>query len=186
MTHRNRHFLGFGLIEVLVALLVISIGLLGIAALHMQAQQSEVESYQRTQALVLLNDMAGRIRTNKAAAGCYNLGSGAVGVGQTTPTSCSSYGVAETQALAAHDLQAWHDALTGRAEAIGGSNLPPLIGARGCITANAANDEFVVTIAWQGMSPTVAPLSDCGRNQYGDDKLRRAISMTIRLADLEP
>lgn len=177
---------GFGLIEVLVSLVIISLGLLGVAALHARAQQAEVESYQRTEALVLLNDMANRIRTNKAAAGCYALTAGDVGVGQTAPSSCSAYGTIETQALAVRDLQAWHAALVGEAEKVGTENTPPMIGARGCIAANAAMDQFTIAVAWQGLAPTVAPASACGQGQYGDDLLRRAVTLTIQLADLQP
>lgn len=177
---------GFGLIEVLVALLVVSVGLLGIVALHARAQQAEVESFQRTQALVLLQDMANRINTNKRAVGCYDLGTGAVGVGLPLPSDCSAYGITETRALADRDLRAWAEALQGRAETADGSEAPPMIGARGCIVANASHDEFTITVAWQGFTPTVAPASDCGKNQYGDDKLRRAVSTTVRITDLQP
>jgi type IV pilus assembly protein PilV len=177
---------GFGLIEVLVSLVIISLGLLGIAALHSRAQQAEVESYQRTQALVLLSDMSNRIRTNKGAAGCYDLTGAAVGVGQSAPTGCNAYGTIETQTLAVRDINAWHAALIGEAEKVGDVNTPPMIGARGCITANTAMDQFTVTVAWQGLAPTVAPASGCGKDQYGDDDLRRAVSLTVQLADLQP
>jgi type IV pilus assembly protein PilV len=181
-----RRFSGFGLIEVLVSLVIISLGLLGIAALHGRAQQAEVESHQRIQALVLLGDMSNRIRTNKGAAGCYDLASSAVGVGQSAPGGCNAFGTIETQALAVRDLNAWHAALVGEAEKVGDANTPPMIGARGCITANTAMDQFTVTVAWQGLAPTVAPTSACGKDQYGDDDLRRAVSLTVQLADLQP
>ena len=48
---------GFTMIEVLVSLLVITFGLLGLAGLQTRMQQAEFESYQRSQALVLLYDM---------------------------------------------------------------------------------------------------------------------------------
>ena len=38
---------------------------------RLRAQQAEVESYQRAQALVLLQDMVDRINANRKTAGCY-------------------------------------------------------------------------------------------------------------------
>ncbi len=60
---------GFSLIEVLVSLLILLIGFMGVAALSMRANQVEFESYQRAQALVLVDDMAQRVRANQHAAG---------------------------------------------------------------------------------------------------------------------
>ena len=56
---------GSSLIEVLVTLVILMIGLLGLVGLLVQSQRSQVESYQRVQALVLLEDMASRINTNR-------------------------------------------------------------------------------------------------------------------------
>jgi type IV pilus assembly protein PilV len=58
-----------------------------------------------------------------------------------------------------------------------------MLGARGCIT-NPAPDVWVVTVAWQGMAPTVAPEEACGAGQYGNDKLRRTVSLIVRRAIL--
>lgn len=55
---------GFSLIEVLVALLVLSVGLLGLALLQVQGMRYNSNSYQRTQATVLAYEIIDRIRTN--------------------------------------------------------------------------------------------------------------------------
>ncbi|MCR4300974.1 MAG: type IV pilus modification protein PilV [Sulfuricaulis sp.] len=55
---------GFSLVEVLIALLVLSIGLLGLAALQTTGLRFTQQSYQRTQAVILTYDMFDRIRTN--------------------------------------------------------------------------------------------------------------------------
>ena len=62
---------GFSMIEVLVTLIILLVGLLGLAGLMVQSQRSEVESYQRVQALILLKDMVGRINANRKVASCY-------------------------------------------------------------------------------------------------------------------
>jgi type IV pilus assembly protein PilV len=65
-----------------------------------------------------------------------------------------------------------------------------MIGARGCITQVQAPDPaagvcrpgiYQITVAWQGMNATAAPLSDCGKNQYGPDAYRRAVSTQVTI-----
>jgi type IV pilus modification protein PilV len=67
---------GTSLIEVLVTIVILAIGLLGLAGLQSRLQVSEMESYQRAQALVLLNDMVGRIEANRTNAASYVTGAG--------------------------------------------------------------------------------------------------------------
>lgn len=55
---------GFSLLEVLVAVLVLSVGLLGIAGLHVFGLRSNLEAQFRTQATFLAQEMADRIRAN--------------------------------------------------------------------------------------------------------------------------
>ena len=62
---------GFSMIEVLVSLLIIVFGLLGLAGLQVRIQQAEFESYQRAQALVLLQDIVERIHLNRNTATCF-------------------------------------------------------------------------------------------------------------------
>jgi type IV pilus assembly protein PilV len=56
---------GFGLVETLVALVVISIGMLGMAALFNHGLTASRTSLARTQAVQLAADMAERIRGNR-------------------------------------------------------------------------------------------------------------------------
>ena len=53
---------GFTLIEVLVALALIGLGLLGISALQLESMRANQGAYQRTQAIIALLDMAERLR----------------------------------------------------------------------------------------------------------------------------
>ena len=59
---------GFGLIEVLVALLIVSIGLLGIAALQMTALKNVGSSMERSQAVILTYSYLDLLRANRAQA----------------------------------------------------------------------------------------------------------------------
>src|SRR3954453_9477866 len=65
--HRSREA-GYLLIEVLITMFILAVGLLGVVGLQARAQQAETDSYQRTQALVLLRDMAARINANHGQA----------------------------------------------------------------------------------------------------------------------
>ncbi len=59
---------GFTLAEVLVALLVLSIGLLGAAGLQLASLRSSQDAYLRSQASILALDMIERMRANRDAA----------------------------------------------------------------------------------------------------------------------
>lgn len=178
---------GVGLIEVLISLVIIAIGLLGLAALQGKSQKAEMESYQRSQALILLHDMAARLRANREGAAHYV---GEVGYGSTfTDTgSCTD----STQTMAGQDRSCWHNALLGAAERIGTgertTQVGALIGGHGCITE--ASGTFVITIAWQGLSESGLSDSDprrnntCGADFYGrSDALRRIVSLPVSFFD---
>jgi type IV pilus assembly protein PilV len=59
---------GFSLMEVLIAMLVLAVGLLGVAALQANALKTNQSAYLRTQATFLAYDMIDRLRANRAAA----------------------------------------------------------------------------------------------------------------------
>lgn len=96
---------GFTLIEVLVALFVLSLGLLGLAALQTTSLQFNHEAYLRSQATTLAYDIADRMRANRQAAlnGDYDVAFAA------SPPACGGAGGGAS--VAARDLSAWRDAL---------------------------------------------------------------------------
>lgn len=71
---------GFTLIEILISVVVLAIGLLGMAALQMNGLRNNQSAYFRAQATQLAYDMADRMRTNiveardAASGGTYNNG----------------------------------------------------------------------------------------------------------------
>ena len=187
---------GFTMLEVLVSLVILVFGLLGMVGLQARAQVATFESYQRGQALILVQDMADRLATNRGAAGCYSvttnttsgtpyLGSGYSG----TPVCTAAVGTATTRALADADLQAWNNALRGAAETAGTDKIGGVIGARGCVSFDAATNSYRIAVAWQGMAATVAPTAGdasatCAKNLYGADTQRREVNVTVRIATL--
>lgn len=64
---------GFSIVEALVALVVLSIGMLGIAALYVESLRAGRSAIYRTQAVNLASDMADRIRANRNARASYVL-----------------------------------------------------------------------------------------------------------------
>ena len=186
---------GFTLIEVLISLLILTLGLLGLAGLLGTAQRAELESYQRAQALVLLQDMVDRINANRKVAGCYaftpNAGTVVAGTGASAPTCTGAFGTAQQRAQADADLLAWHQLLNGAAESLGAGQVGAMIGARGCVMLDTSvtPNLFRVQVAWQGTAPTIVPTSadptlTCATGLYGSELQRRVISESFPLACL--
>jgi prepilin-type N-terminal cleavage/methylation domain-containing protein len=67
----HRQARGFSLVEVLVALIVMSVGMLGIASLYVQSMQAGRTSLFRHNAVTLAGDVADRIRANPTAGAVY-------------------------------------------------------------------------------------------------------------------
>lgn len=95
---------GFTLIEVLVALVIFAVGLLGIAALHIESLNAGRTALNRTKAVALASDLADRIRANRIA--CDELGCAYEGAG-TLNTACETTAGCTPAQLAAHDVFRW-------------------------------------------------------------------------------
>jgi len=63
---------GFSLVEVLIALIILSVGMLGIAGLYVHSMQAGRTSLFRHHAVTLAGDVADRIRANPRAAIAYS------------------------------------------------------------------------------------------------------------------
>lgn len=172
---------GTSMIEVLVTLVIVAIGLLGLAGLQSRLQVSEMEAYQRSQALILLQDMANRLAANRANADAYETAT-PLGAGITCPTATAT----RQQA----DFSEWCAALQGAAETMGAARVGAMVGGRGCIEEFGAG-EYLITVAWQGLSPISAPAPACGQGSYDTagtactgDLCRRVVTTIVRIGDL--
>ena len=187
-TRATRHIeSGVSLVEVLVAMVIVAIGLLSLVVLHGRLHVLQVESYQRSQALVIINDMASRISLNRNAADAYVTGAAdPIGAGMVCPA-----GPAASRQEA--DVIEWCSTLQGAAESLDGNAVGAMLGARACVENVAAGD-YLLTVAWQGMSPLSAPPASvgCGANLYDgagespcvDDLCRRVVTTVVRIATL--
>lgn len=134
---------GFSLVEVLVALLVLSIGLLGLAALQTTSLQFNTGSYYRTQATFLAYDILDRMRANPAgvSAGNYDVATAAAAAAAKADTTSCGTGCSVTD-LAKYDLGEWYRRMEG---VLPGSTSPTNNYA--LITRTAAN-VVRITIIW--------------------------------------
>jgi len=125
--HLNKNS-GFTLLEVLVAMLVIAIGVLGVAGLQYQALKYNHDAYLRSQINVLANDIIDRIRLNSANADLY-ISNFAIG---NAPGTCAVGTASDVN----NDLACWYSALN--------TALPP--GGNAIIAADG--DVYEVSISW--------------------------------------
>jgi type IV pilus assembly protein PilV len=101
-TRAPSHEFGFSLVEVLVALVVLSVGMIGIAALHGQSLGAARTAQYRSIAIVLASDMADRIRLNRLGQAAY--------LGPSVYAPCDPAGASTCTPvqMAAYDLWAWN------------------------------------------------------------------------------
>lgn len=112
---------GYSLIEALIALLITSVSLLGMAGLQLNGVRNTNSASQRVEATTLAYDMLERMRANRrqATLGDYDIDIGDVAAGGDT---------------AGQDLQAWKNSLT------------LLPGGDGSVTVNA--QQATITVQW--------------------------------------
>jgi len=128
---------GTSLMEVLVTVVVLSVGLLGLAGLQAAGQRNAHHAYLRSQAVVLAYDILDRMRANPAGvrAGAYD----AIG-GPVPDPGCIQVGCAPGQ-LAQHDAHEWQQAI--RTQLPGGSG-----------TVSRSGTRFQILVAWDEKGAT--------------------------------
>ena len=130
---------GFTLLEVLVALFVLAIGLLGAGAMQMIGVQANQGAYWRTQAVFFAYDIADRMRANPSGVAdstVYDNVDTDVAIPADPGCSTAAGGCTAAQ-IAQLDLFEW------------GNSLAVVPGAQGLLTRVAGTNNFTVTINWQ-------------------------------------
>lgn len=122
--------------EVLVAVLVLGIGLLGVAALQARSMQFNHDAYLRSQATIIAQDIVDRMRMHRGTSGnLYTAGDpgGTCGLAASSLTDASS-----KRASVTNDLNCWFDEL--------GARLP---GGTGAIVRDATDTTlYTITVSW--------------------------------------
>ena len=131
---------GITMVESLVALVVISVGMLGIAGLYLSSLQASRTAKLRSHAVELTSSIADRIRANREAVNDYNLAAD----GTPTAQDCETKRCSPTQ-LAQDDLATWLAdvrAVLPGADAVTGTVT---------VTDRAApdSDNYVIAVTWR-------------------------------------
>lgn len=100
MTIKTYSF-GFSLIELLVTLVIVSVGVLGVASLQIQSLQQNREAFFRAEATYLANGLIDRIRANPLQVYTLPIAQAPVAAGSCVLANCTS---AE---MAGYDLAEW-------------------------------------------------------------------------------
>jgi len=200
---------GVGLIEVLISLLILSVGMLGVMGLQINAKRSNLEAMQRSIALQLVEDMVGRISMNAYTVDgvdvYLNLGVNKLVEVDTSainaPAKTCGVGVTcSADELATFDLYQWQLDMAGESVQIGDDaddiRAGGLVQPTGCITGPGDGSGFVtITLAWRGNFPMDQPdlvTLPCGvasglyDNAVGDAAFRQHVTVRTYIIGLEP
>ncbi len=147
---------GVSLLEVLISVLVLSVGLLGLGGLQLNALKGSNDSHFRTVASFLAADLGDRIRINPegVALGGYEISAtqSTSICNNTAPKLCTGVNACSAAELATFDLyQIACGVKNGSNESLGIKNLLPsatLSVNCGTMSCNA-NTEHTITLSWE-------------------------------------
>lgn len=149
------HERGFSLFEILITIVVVSIGLLGLAGLQFAGLRAANDAQEHTLASLLAQDIEGRIKANILGAnlGYYdsiNLSNG--GGAPTAPTMDCLTTPCSTQDMSRFDATQWYQAINH-----GGSNTMLLANASIRIQRCNVTNALKITIQWNGAKGAGGP-----------------------------
>ena len=149
-TAKSRRTAGFSLIEVLIALVILSVGLLGIAAMVSVSLKSKDSSFMRTQATTLTAAILDRMRANRATATAAGYDVTFTSALPSTPPTDGCIKTVSTATctptdIAAVDLQEWRNDL---------ANLPCGVGSI-ATTINNQMTQATITVQWSDQRANV-------------------------------
>jgi type IV pilus assembly protein PilV len=141
---------GFALLEVVIAMFILAIGILGAGALQTVGMQTTQGAYFRSQAMLLAGDILDRMRANRTVASSY--------VGNTSDISSEAECFKEDKgcapaALATDDMRQWSAMVKDK------TRLPNGVGT---ITSAGAN-QYVIEVSWD-------------ENEWQTNKYERAVT----------
>lgn len=177
---------GFSLIELLVTVVIFSIGLLGAAGLQIVSKRATFAAMQRTTATQVASGLLEDMRANGPALATYVA---TAQIGQNSVTAVSSEDCTNinqtctTTDISLRDLNSWETLMDGGMEATPDGSVGGLVSPVACIAGpvDGSAGVYVVSVAWRGaVAIADAGIIDCGANsgQYGDaNEFRRVIQI---------
>jgi type IV pilus assembly protein PilV len=173
---------GFTLIEVLIAMVILAVGLLGLAALQASSLKNNQSAYYRSQATQLASDIADRMRANMAGKGGYlsNPTTAEQKNNCTTTVGCTAEEMAE------NDLFEWNRAIQN---ILPGANDSKAFGNIEQVQSVADGiDTYTVTIRWNDnrdddidWGGESADSDDADNDDDGDTDMDPSFKMSFRL-----
>jgi len=145
LIYRRSRQTGFSLLEVLIAIVITSIGLLGLAAMQATGLRNNHSAYHRSQATVLAYDIADRMRSNASSMISYTTPAEV----ETLVAGCATTGGCTAAQLAQNDLVEWNADLAAA-----------LPGGTGSIAL--AGDIFTISVNWDDNRDGLVDANDPG------------------------
>ena len=159
-TMRRREYLherhgGFTILEVLVSLVILSIGLLGTAKLMLYSSHANDSAYLRSQATDLAYEILDNMRANRqqAIAGAYTTALAATPV--NPGFSCLETNACTQSNLALYDVYTWQKRLNANSGSLPAGALPAGAGSV-AITLNGSQTTAVITVQWDDSAAQTA------------------------------
>ncbi len=186
-TIMRRQQAGISIVESLVALLVLSIGLLGIAGMFLDSVKNSRTALLRTQAINLVSDMADRIRANSGAAGAYDTDTydGAPAKRDCAPDAGAGGGNCSPAELAEDDLARWLESIRGAPGtpgALPGTDYPDAAVVEYIEPAGPRDPEqYLITVKW--LEPPGAVVS---ADEAVDERYRYRTSVVVMPREASP
>lgn len=139
---------GFTLLEVMVAMVIFAVGLLGLAGIQALSLETSHSSYSRSQAVLLAYEMVDRIKANSGVAGNYVTAHGNAAAEPASANKCDAF-TCGFAAMAAFDLWQWKTTLAAN-----------LLSGDGSVV-NTAGTTYTITVHWDedrtGATGTTCP-----------------------------
>jgi type IV pilus assembly protein PilV len=158
---------GAGLLEVLIALLIFSTGMMGLIATQLAGKKAGYEATQRSIATALARDILERVQANPGQVTAYVVNNaGDQGDPLSIPAANCERADCTPAQLADFDLWQWESLLLGTSEQHDGANVGGLVSPRACIFQQG--DVVSVAISWLGTTSASDPAeSACGSDITG-------------------
>lgn len=149
---------GFTLVEILVSMVILAIGLLGLASMQLIALKDNQDAYLYSQATALASDMSDRVRVNASGwTGTLPTDAAATAATATCNNTCNAVASPCTPAqMALRDYCVWKNDAKDKIGTLTAATVQvsPVTGSTQCATTGGA--ARCITLTWTGSKQTTA------------------------------